>query len=712
MIVRFFLFLIFFPSLLPAHQLPKSGYEIIVVGEKKGLKDADGKIVIPPKYEDLGWSNGSDDNPTENLIGYKQNSRWGLISLANKKITLPEYTFLNKTESEFIIGAKTGRLSRSYFYGLFNAKGQIVVPFSYLSMHEENNHFVVSNRIAGKIKYGLITSDNQLVLPFNYENISTISDKLLSLHFDNGLLQIYNLELKTIIQDSLTSIEAWKNGYFKTYKGLKCGLMNNRGVFIAPIEYKDFLWKEDHLAGLKFPKWKVFSAQNKLMKIIECDEIEFVDDKILLTARNYQELLNQQFIPLTPLGFDSIVTVVGNKVIYRSKKTYGLYDIRKQKYVKYGFDSLRLKNEFLYTSKVINSKRVWAVYDTFGIKRTMFDYEQIRDYESMLFAVKRRGHWGFMDRNGEEVIHCVYDSVGKFVDGNVVVQFHGEQGVIDEESNWIVPPRKAKIEWLTDSLFLSWKQRKSTLEHINGSLIYFTENRLEYRGDLLWEFRQDGSIVKFDLQGTKVGEVTLNRHQYKDTKFNGDKWVAIKINGSYGFMDANLDELKISNRYEDVGNARENLISVKILSKWGAIDKKENIVIQPNYDEELRFKNGIAVMKRDGYYGLINKEGDEVLAPIHERIFNQVSGRYIPMEKGKFGLVDADGRVLINNKYDNLQDLDNGYIIIQKGEKFGVTTTNGVNTIPQIYDKIIYNPISDSYFAATNQKWKPLNYEE
>lgn len=708
MIVRSFLFFLFFPSFLFAHQLSESGYEIIIVGKKKGLKDATGKIIIPPKYEDLGWSNGNDDNPTENLIGYKQNSKWGLISLTNKKITLPEYAFLNKTKSEYIIGAKSGRLSRSYFYGLFNAKGEIVVPFRYLSMQEENGCLVVSDRVGDEKKYGLITIDNQLLLPFDYVNILTISDTLLSLNLTNGQIQLYNSELKTIVQDSLTNIESWENGYFKIYKGLKCGLINDKGLFIAPVEYKDFVWNEDQLEGLKYPKWNVFSGQNELINTIECDEVAFIDNKILLTATNHHQLLNQQFKPLTPLGFESIESVVGDKVLYRSKNKYGIYDLRKQKHLQHGFDSLRLKDEFLYTFNLINSKRVWAVYDTFGIKRSKFEYEQIRDYDNMLFAVKRRGHWGYMDRNGREVIHCVYDSVGNFIDGNIVVQFHGEQGVIDEESNWVVTPRKAKIEWLKDSLFLSRGKGKTTLEDINGGLIYFTENRLEYKDDLLWEYRQDSSIVKFDLHGIKVNAVSIKKERYENTKFNEDDWVAIKINGSYGFVDKNSKKLRISNRYEDVGNARGDLISVKILGKWGAIDKKENIVVQPNYEEELHFKNGIAIMKLDGYYGIINMEGKEILAPVHQQIFKQISGRYISREKDKYGLVDTNGRVLINNKYNSLQDLGNGYIIIQKGKKFGVTTINGVNTIPQIYNKIIYNPLSDSYFAATNQKWESL----
>jgi len=713
LIVRFLLFLFLFPISVFAHQLPNGEYEIIVNDGKKGLKNASGKKIIPPKYDDLGWSNNNDDAPIESIIGYMQNSKWGLMSLSNKKITLPEYAFLNKTKANFIIGGKTGKVSRSIFFGLFNPKGQVVVPFKYLSMQEAHRNLLVSDRVNTEKKYGLLSSDNQILLPIAYTSISPVSNELLLLSNSNGEKQLYNSVIKSIILDSLTKVEVWRQGYLKIYKGLMCGLVDNKGNRIAPIKYKDFSLENGVLKGQKYPKWEVFSAKNRLIETIVCDEMKFIGNKILISATNHQQILNQQFTPLTPNGFESILSIVGNKALYRAGNKYGIFDLSKQRNSQLGYDSLRLIDEFVYASNRINNKMVWAVYDTFGVKRSKFEYEQIREYDSKFFAVKRRGHWGFMNRNGKEIIHCVYDSVGEFIEDKTVVQFHGEYGVIDEESNWVVTPRKAKIEWVKDSLFLNRLQGKTSLEHVNGDLIYFTENKLKYKNDLLWEYRNDSTIIKIDLQGTIVeGEIVNNTHETSYIKEKEGDWVAVKIAGSFGFVDSKTRELKIANRYEEVGDAKGKLISVKIMGKWGAIDKNENIIIQPNYDNSFHFINKVAIMKLNNLYGLVNDEGKVVLAPIHYKIERQPSGRYITIEKGKFGLVDAEGRVLINNKYNSLQDLENGYVIIQKGEKFGVTTTNGVNTIPQIYDKIMYNPRTDSYFASTNQKWELLTDEE
>lgn len=708
MMVRVFLFLFLSSFCLKAHQLPVNNHEIIVIGGKKGLKNATGKIIIPPKYQDLGWSNDTDDSPVENIIGYKQNSHWGLITLTNKKITTPEFSFVNKTENSLIIAAKNGRLSQSYFYGVFNAKGETVLPFRYASIQSQKDFFIVSERNGGVEKYGLVNYNYEIELPLDYQNIIPVADQLLSLNLSNGLSQLYNTTDNSIVLDSITFVEKWEDGLYKVFQGLKCGLITNEGKIVIPIRYKNFRLKGEYFEVLNYPTWEVFSADNQFIHSLIGNELKFYEDKIMVSSERQHELLNYKFEAIIPKSFTSIQNVVDNKVLFKANRKYGLYDIEKQKNIMNDYDSLQLEGEFIYSVRMKNNNPVWSLFDAFGIKRSKFEYQEIRDYEQRLFAIKRRDHWGFMDRNGKEVVHCVYDSVGRFIDDKVVVQFHGEQGVINSESHWLIVPRKAKIELLESDLILSSAKGKTTLENMDEELIYFTENKLKYKDGLLWEYRPDSTIIKLNLSGTKVENNLREYNTVESTKFQNDDWIAIKIKGSYGFIDAETRELRITNRYEDVGNARGKLISVRILGKWGAIDKNENIVIQPNYDEELRFIDGIAIIRHNERYGLISLSGEELIAPTLESINRQPSGRYITIENGKLGLADSNGRILINNKYNTLQDLDNGYVIIQKGEKFGVTTINGVNTIPQIYDKIIYNRQSDSYFALTKQNWELL----
>lgn len=48
-------------------------YSIIEKNDKKGLVNKKGRVLIPPEYEDLGWTNGG-TKLLENVLGFKK--RW------------------------------------------------------------------------------------------------------------------------------------------------------------------------------------------------------------------------------------------------------------------------------------------------------------------------------------------------------------------------------------------------------------------------------------------------------------------------------------------------------------------------------------------------------------------------------------------------------------------------------------------------------------
>ena len=45
-------------------------YKIVEKGKKKGLEDKNGKLVIPIKFDDLGWTLGEPE-PYNDIIGYQ-----------------------------------------------------------------------------------------------------------------------------------------------------------------------------------------------------------------------------------------------------------------------------------------------------------------------------------------------------------------------------------------------------------------------------------------------------------------------------------------------------------------------------------------------------------------------------------------------------------------------------------------------------------------
>ncbi|MCG8308981.1 MAG: WG repeat-containing protein, partial [Cytophagales bacterium] len=58
-------------------------YSIIERNDKKGLVNKKGRVLIPPEYDELGWTNGG-TQLLENVIGFKKDGLWGVLNTKNE----------------------------------------------------------------------------------------------------------------------------------------------------------------------------------------------------------------------------------------------------------------------------------------------------------------------------------------------------------------------------------------------------------------------------------------------------------------------------------------------------------------------------------------------------------------------------------------------------------------------------------------------------
>jgi hypothetical protein len=487
-------------------------------------------------------------------------------------------------------------------------------------------------------------------------------------------------------------------------------LLDHDGEIVIQPVYEDI--KRDvnnDWVGKRLTKWSVLNDINELIQEIECQEIEFLEDRLMITTLIGEELLDKDLSYITTRAFKKIIKVSGSKMLYNDGDEYGVYDLTTKKYLKSTkFDTAYVSGQFIYGAKSIQNKLKWALYDTFGIKRTHFDYDIIEPYQDRLFAVKRRNHWGFIDRIGNEVIHCVYEEVGNFKQDLVVVRYHGQSGVINKKNNWVVLPQNGEIIIINSQTYLSKEGKSTRLMNIGGELIYFTDNQLTVQNDVLLESFIDGRKQLISLEGTFLSDKHLpHLHAYDNMKYLEDELIAVKRNGKYGFIDrANV--LHITNRYDDVGQYNKEGTPIKLLGKWGMINSKEKITVQPIYDSIAQSVEGVSIVEQDDLLGLINQSGVELLRPEYTEIKRLENGEYLVKRDGKCGLVDQNGKLLVNTKYDELERLDNNVVIVKKRNQYGTLTLLGVEAIPNIYDKIYYHKNWQMYFVKEEGRWESI----
>ena len=90
---------------------------------------------------------------------------------------------------------------------------------------------------------------------------------------------------------------------------------------------------------------------------------------------------------------------------------------------------------------------------------------------------------------------------------------------------------------------------------------------------------------------------------------------------------------------------------VQILGRWGYIDRRGEVAIEPRFDAARAFSEGRAAVRLDGVWGLVDPAGAFVAAPAWAAIGDLADGRarVTVLRDGaeRYGYVDADGALVV-----------------------------------------------------------------
>lgn len=157
----------------------------------------------------------------------------------------------------------------------------------------------------------------------------------------------------------------------------------------------------------------------------------------------------------------------------------------------------------------------------------------------------------------------------------------------------------------------------------------------------------------------------------------------------------------------------EGLAAVSKNDKYGFIDTKGKVVIEPKYDWASNFSNGFAIVSAEGLYGAIDKEGKTVIPFEYQALADFHNGfataarppNDLEDYESKYGLINKQNEVIIPFMYEEMGNLCESLIAVKKDSKWGyvVTTNKAIIPITLAYEMV--NDFSDGLAAV-------FSYEE
>lgn len=694
----------FFGFLLITFFSAANNFSVFEENGMMGLKDGQGHILIPAKYEALGWSNAQFSVVT-NVTGYKSNGHWGLINVNNHKVTKPEFEELFPGEGSLLMARKKSSSSRQVT-GIINTSGKEIIPFQYDGIRLLSLRAVVYTRIDNKFKYGVIDLENKTIIPQLYRTIRSIGSLRFAVeNFDNKIA-LFADNGKQITNFSIDSISSFVKNYAVIYQNARQGVIDREGQVKLEAKYRAVSISADGKISAKDDDtWQFLDGQNKLLLKTTAENIQPVGTNLMKVTSSGGVQLTDQFLkPITPVWFSSIGEFQHGQAVFTQNHKRGILSTTGNIIVQPLFDSIYTVGNLRVAMQRHGQKEVWMLLDSVGHHLTSKPYESLEPLNGKFFAVRQRGFAGALNLRGVEVIACTYDSMLQTRDNFIVVKFRGQYGIINVNEEWKVTPRKNKLILIGNDRFLEIAGTKTFLKSLDGAVIYFSDNHLDVFPDHFLEHLPSGTIWKIDMNGRIVDRQVHPDEPIDNIYEEKEGLRAIQKNGKFGFIDSQA-RLRIANRYDSVKNFSEGLAPAKLRGRWGFINRQDQIAIQPAYDDVSLFENGFAYVRLRNLYGIIDKEGKQVLPVRYETVKLLPTGNVLISLNQQEGLADASGKILIQPRYHRVFDVGNNFAIVERDGKYGVVTHKAISTIPLLYDYIAFDSHHGRFLVLSRSAW-------
>ena len=220
-------------------------------------------------------------------------------------------------------------------------------------------------------------------------------------------------------------------------------------------------------------------------------------------------------------------------------------------------------------------------------------------------------------------------------------------------------------------------------------------NNIDY--ELLNVFSNGFAIVKKDGKYGYIdvnGNVVLNFEYDHAEDFIG-KVCRVKKDGKYYTLYDNGNEIKqldyeiIDLEYPTHRDTvfKDGMAVVRKDGKYGYIDENMKIVIDFQYDEAYEFSEGLARVKKDNKEYFIDKTEKIVIdmngtKPLAKTFSDGLLPTYY---KEKHFFINKSGKI-VSKSYDDVYDCSDGMAMVKNGDKYGFVDNTGKLVIDLIYE--------------------------
>ena len=329
-------------------------------------------------------------------------------------------------------------------------------------------------------------------------------------------------------------------------------------------------------------------------------------------------------VPITPLKYHRIKPFSEGFGAVRSKNGWGFVNKTGVEVIPCAYSDA---NSFYEGLAAVKTNDRWGFIDKTNRLVIPCKYKEVGCFDEGLAPVRVSGKWGFIDKSGYRVIPCIYSDVGVFENGMAPVCKGKKWGYIDRNGNLVVPCIYDHAEnYKANGLAcVSINEKMGCIDRTGRVAIPLIYDCIGNHETIL-NAKLEKKWGLIDFEGNPVEEFSVYKtfaRKYDQVFINNGevRTYSFVLDGKYGLAANDGNEL-IPPRYDWLGDSFvEDMLAVGIRGKGvGFVNKQGEEIVAPQYEEASDFHEGRAAVRLNGKYGAIDKRGEIVVPLIHDKI--------------------------------------------------------------------------------------------
>lgn len=280
-------------------------------------------------------------------------------------------------------------------------------------------------------------------------------------------------------------------------------------------------------------------------------------------------------------------------------------------------------------SVIYKEKELYGIYDKNGKRVVEPTYESLSSSNNGLLIAIDDGKSGAINENGAILIPFEYDWIEPFYRTITRAKKDGLFGIIDKNGAVVLPFNYTSIKQLADSSYLLVKENKCGFADSNGQLV--------------------------------ISEIYDYSNSYKADEGFVNECIKVEKDRQRGLINK-TGKVVVPFKFDDVGNISEEKIALNKRGKWGYANLQLKMIIKPQFESASDFKNGFAIVKKNGKYAVIDADGIVLTGFDFTGLKFLMNDLFLAEnDLGKF-IIDSKGINILNATFEEAEVVNEHYI--------------------------------------------------